>query len=386
MAWRMRTVVNERLMFIAALQTGDASFSEVCRRFGVSRRTGYKWQGRYEAEGPAGLESRLSVAAGCPHKTDLVVVDRLLALRKEHPTWGPKKLRALVASEGLLPPAVSTVGDILTRHGLVRPRRRRPVPPRLATDREEAVHPNDTWCIDFKGNFALGDRTRCSPLTLTDEVSRYLLKCEGLLKTDAVPVRWHLDRAFREFGLPWRMRSDNGAPFATLAMGGLSELAVWWIRLGITPERIRPGHPEENGRHERMHRTLKDETTKPAGATLPEQQRMFDQFRHRYNDVRPHEALGQRPPRSCYSTSTRLMPAVLRSPEYPASMKVRRIDDAGRVRFAGQVNSTSISHWLAHEPVGLEEVEEDTFQLWYGPLLLARVTLGAKPFTFSPLR
>ena len=224
------------------------------------------------------------------------------------------------------------------------------------------------------------------PLTLTDEVSRYLLKCEGLLKTDAAPVRWHLDRAFREFGLPWRMRSDNGAPFATLAMGGLSELAVWWIRLGITPERIRPGHPEENGRHERMHRTLKDETTKPAGATLPEQQRMFDQFRHRYNDVRPHEALGQRPPRSCYSTSTRLMPAVLRSPEYPASMKVRRIDDAGRVRFAGQVNSTSISHWLAHEPVGLEEVEEDTFQLWYGPLLLARVTLGAKPFTFSPLR
>lgn len=281
---------------------------------------------------------------------------------------------------------MSTVGEILTRHGLVRPRRRRPVPPRVATDRDEAQHANDTWCVDFKGHFALGDRTRCYPLTLTDEVSRYLLKCEGLAKTDAAPVKLHLERAFREFGLPWRIRSDNGPPFATLAMGGLSQLAVWWIRLGITPERIRPGHPEENGRHERMHRTLKAETTAPAAATLAAQQRVLDQFRHRYNDVRPHEALGQRPPRSCYTSSTRLMPAVLRSPEYPSQMKVRRVDETGRMRFAGQSKSTTISAWLAHEPVGLGEIEDDTFKLWYGPLLLARVTLGARPFSFSPLR
>lgn len=387
MAWRVRTVVNERLKFIAELQVGDASFSDLCRRYGVSRRTGYKWQARYEAEGPAGLESRASVATQCPHKTAPEVIGRLLALRKEYPTWGPKKLRALVESEGMKPPAVSTVAEILARHGLIRPLRRRPVPPHATgTERAEAEHPNDIWCIDFKGHFALGDRTRCTPLTLTDEMSRYLLKCEGLVKTNAEAVRPHIELAFREFGLPWRIRSDNGPPFVTLAMGGLSELAVWWIRLGITPERIEPGHPEQNGRHERMHRTLSDETAVTPEHTMAQQQPAFDRFRHRFNDVRPHEALGQRTPRSSYTISNRVMPAVLKSPEYPPGMKVRRCNEHGCIRFAGQTNNTRLSTWLAREPVGVEQVEEDTFRVWYGPLLLARVTLGAKPFSFTPLR
>jgi transposase InsO family protein len=386
MPWRARTIVNERLNFIAELQREDASFSEVCRRFGISRRTGYKWQGRYEAEGPSGLESRPSIASECPHKTPPDVIERLVALRKEHPTWGPKKLRAVVESEGLAPPAASTVGELLKRYGLVRPRRRRPVPPRLGTERGEAEHPNDIWCIDFKGHFALGDRSRCYPLTLSDAASRYLLKCEGLFETHAAPVRLHVERAFREFGLPWRIRSDNGPPFATMAMGGLSELAVWWIRIGITPERTDPGHPEQNGRHERMHRTLKAETATEPAECLREQQRIFDQWRHCYNDVRPHEALEQRPPCSRYSSSTRVMPATERSPEYPATMKVRRLDERGRLRFANQTSSTVISRWLAREPVGLEEIDEDTFHIWYGPLRLACVTLGARPFTLSPLR
>lgn len=206
-----------------------------------------------------------------------------------------------------------------------------------------------------------------------------------MAKTNAPAVRIHLERAFREFGLPWRIRSDSGPPFATMAMGGISELAIWWIRLGITPERIAPSHPEQNGRHERMHRTLQAAIS-PAAPNLREQQPNLDRFRHEFNDVRPHEALGQRTPRSAYSCSSRVMPSTERSPEYPSSMKVRRADETGRIRFAGQAASTTISAWLAHEPIGLEEIESDTYRLWYGPLPLAEVTLGARPFSLVPLK
>jgi hypothetical protein len=241
--------------------------------------------------------------------------------------------------------------------------------------------PNEVWCVDFKGHFALGDKTRCHPLTLTDHASRYLLKCEALTEPTEAAVAVHFDRAFREYGLPDRMRSDNGAPFATKALGGLSSLSVGWIKLGILPERIEPGHPEQNGRHERMHKTLKAETASPPSPDLREQQRSFDRFRYVFNDERPHEALKQKPPASRYERSRRVMPAAPKSPEYPDSMQTRRLDGAGRLKFKG--HTELLTKLLAHEPVGLEPIDEDTWEIFYGSIPIAELRIRNNDATVS---
>jgi putative transposase len=235
----------------------------------------------------------------------------------------------------------------------------------------DGTHPNDVWCVDFKGHFALGDKSRCYPLTVTDHVTRYLLKCEALAQPREEPVRRQFERTFREFGMPLRMRSDNGPPFASTGLGGLSALSVWWMKLGIVPERIEPGKPQQNGRHERMHRTLKLEATSPAQATQADQQRVFDNFRALFNDVRPHEALARKTPASRYSPSPRSMPEQLRSPEYPDMMKVRRLDANGMLCFGGK--PFFFCSALGGEPVGLQLVEEDTWEVFYGPILLAEL-------------
>ncbi|WP_437630348.1 integrase core domain-containing protein [Sorangium sp. So ce854] len=379
MPWKETCSVDERLQFIAQVNESDETFAELCRRFGISRKTGYKWVERYEQAGPRGLEERRPVAHTFPHATAAVIVDALVELRKERPTWGSKKLRARLESMGLEGlPATSTTGELLKKHGLIRPRRRRVVtptsamPPTLAP----AEQPNDTWCADFKGHFALGDKTRCHPLTLTDQASRYLLKCEGVAKPDEASVRPHFERAFHEFGLPNRIRSDNGPPFATPGVGGLSALSVSWIKLGVVPERIEPGKPQQNGRHERMHKTLKAEATSPPQVTLAAQQRVFDRFRHEYNDQRPHEALGQRTPASRYTPSRRTMPSKPSSPEYPDTMAVRRIDHTGKVKLGG--SHAFVSKLIANEPVGLLPIADDVWELYYGPVLLAQVNLKNK--------
>jgi len=383
--WKETCAVDERLRFIAAVNESDESFSELCRQFGISRKTGYKWCKRYEQFGPAGLEDRAPIPRSCPHATPPEMLDLILELRKERPTWGPKKLRARLQTlgyEGV--PAASTIGDILKKHGLIRPRRRRVYPPLVPSPIQPPEQPNDTWCVDFKGHFALGDGSRCHPLTVTDEVSRYLLKCEGLAKADEASVQPHFDRAFREFGLPRRIRSDNGPPFATAGIGGLSKLSVHWIKLGIHPERIEPGKPEQNGRHERMHKTLKEEATQPPAATLSEQQRRFDRFRHIFNDERPHEALGQKPPASVYTPSPRPMPREPKSPEYPDTMTVRKLDASGRLQFGG--DNTLVTRLLANEPVGLLPIDDGVWELYYGPVLLAQVTLKSKELRLQKVR
>jgi transposase InsO family protein len=378
--------MDERLLFISMVNESDETFAALCERFGISRKTGYKWVARYEALGPAGLAERRPIAHTFPHRMSDDVLDKVIELRKEHPKWGPKKLRARLGalSEPTLP-AASTIGDALKKHGLIRPRRRRVHPPMHPVGIACTENPNDTWCVDFKGHFALGDKTRCNPLTLTDHVTRYLLKCEGLSKGDDTTVRPHFERAFHEFGMPGRMRSDNGPPFATPGIGGLSALSVWWIQLGIIPERIEPGHPEQNGRHERMHRTLKDEVASPPAESMIEQQRSFDRFRRIYNDERPHEALGMKTPATRYTPSRRAMPPRPSSPEYPDTMKVRKLDEYGRLAWMGQRN-VAVSRLLAREPVGLEPVDEDRWKLYYGPVLLAEVTLRDKELRFERKR
>jgi putative transposase len=381
--WKETCPMDERVKFVAAVNEFDGSFRELCRQFGISPRTGYKWIHRYEQFGPAGLEDRPPIPKRLPHATPSDVLARIIELRKEHPTWGPKKLHGWLVDRGLQVPSPSTVGDLLKRHGLVKPRRRRVRTPPCVEPLAIGSQPNDVWCVDFKGHFALGDKTRCHPLTLTDHASRYLLKCEALTEPTEAAVAIHFDRAFREFGVPERMRSDNGAPFATKALGGLSSLSIRWIKLGIVPERIEPGHPEQNGRHERMHKTLKAETASPPSADLPEQQRAFDRFRHVYNDERPHEALKQKPPASRYECSRRAMPSAPSSPQYPDSMQTRRLDSSGRLKFKGHI--TLLTKLLAHEPIGLEALDDETWEIFFGPVPIAELRIHGKEATLSRL-
>ncbi len=374
MPWKEIRPVDERIRFIAALKEDPkGNFRRLCERFGISRAKGYKWVRRYNELGPSGLEDQKPVARSCPHKTDAAVIDKVIALRKEHPFEGPRKLRArlLALEPGLAVPAASTIGELIDRHGLIRPRRARIRVPPHPSPLEPCAHPNELWCVDFKGHFACADRVRCYPLTISDAASRYLIKCEALTEPKDEPVRVHFERAFREFGLPDRIRSDNGPPFATKALGGLSRLSVWWIQLGIMPERIEPGHPEQNGRHERMHRTLKEQTATPPQLTLCDQQRAFDRFRGDYNEQRPHEALGQTPPAAHYEPSLRPMPAQPSAPQYGEDFLVRQTKSNGCISWKGY--ELKLTRLLAGQPVGLKPIDDDEWELFYGPLLIGYV-------------
>ena len=374
MPWKETCSMDERVRLIALWNEGQISVSELGRVFGISRKTVYKWLARYEERGAAGLVDSAPIAHRHPHATPDSVVAALIELRKERPTWGPKKLRARLAQLGMAVPAISTVGELLKKHGLIRARRRRVYPPRMPSELALTTRPNDTWCVDFKGHFALGDKSRCYPLTLTDQVSRYLLKCEAVERQDTACVKVHFERAFREYGMPLRIRSDNGPPFASASVGGLSALSVWWIKLGVTPERIEPGKPQQNGRHERTHRTLGEETARPAQPNVTAQQLAFDRFRADYNNVRPHEALDQTAPIVHYSNSHRSMPESPKSPEYPDGMRVLKVSPRGTIKPFNQ-NNLVLTNLLAGEPVGVLESGEGTYQIFYGNVVLATVSL-----------
>lgn len=362
--------MNERVRFIGELLAGERSMSELCTLYGVSRKTGYKWLARYEAAGASGLEDRSHAPLQQALSVDAALVQRLLQARCQHPSWGPRKLLVWLQTRHprLKWPAASTVGEILCRHGLVSPRKRTHKSPAHQGALINPDAPNVLWCTDFKGQFRTGDARYCYPLTLTDAFSRYLLVCRGVLIPDTTSVwRW-FERAFQEHGLPMAMRSDNGPPFASKALGGLSRLSVWWIKLGIMPERISPGCPQQNGRHERMHRTLKHETTRPAAASLRAQQRTFDRFVTEYNEERPHEALGQRPPNSVYRGSPRAYPRRVPHIEYPDSYTVRQVRCNGEVKWHGHL--VYISQVLPGEPVGFYQIDEHTWRVYFGMLQL----------------
>lgn len=371
MPWKETCSVDERSSFIAMVQAKSMSFAETCGSFGISRTTGYKWFDRYHELGVSGLGDRSRAPKRRPWALSREMKKKLVALRQRRPSWGPRKMLAWLElhEPELELPAASTVGELLKREGLVKSRRRKRWPPGATpTGLQEAKAPNDCWAVDFKGDFVV-DHERCYPLTTTDLFSRFLLGCTALRSTATVGARPVFERLFQEYGLPSAIRSDNGVPFSSIALGGLSQLSVWWVKLGIRLERIPPGQPQHNGKHERMHRTLKAETCKPPEATLESQQRRFDTFRLDFNIDRPHEALGNELPAGVYEPSQRSYPSKLPELEYPGHFALRRVRHDGSIKLLTQ--ELYVSEPLSGEVVALEEKDDRLFHLHFGPIFLA---------------
>jgi transposase InsO family protein len=373
MPWQETSFMDQRRQFIGLYQRGLLPVTELAERFGISRKTAYKWIDRYEDGGPPGLTDRSRRPLSCPHATPEAVIRAVLEARRHHPRWGAKKLLRILRRQGpeATWPARSTVCDLLKRHGLVptTPRRLpRSHPGRPLTPMTE---PNAIWTADFKGQFKTRDGLYCYPLTLVDGYSRYLLACQSLRSTAVALSRPIFQRVFEEYGLPRIIRTDNGVPFATTALGRLSLLSVWWVRLGIYPELIEPAHPEQNGRHERLHRTLKAEATRPPSGNLPAQQVRFNRFRREYNEERPHEALGQETPASVYRPSLRAFPQKLTPLEYPGHFEVRLVSRNSGIRW--KHHWVCVTHTLAGEYVGLEEIDDGLWEVYFGPLRLGRM-------------
>jgi len=370
MPWKETCAMNERMKFVALVQEGDETMAALCRRFGISRKTGYNMMARFAAEGIDGLADRSHAAHHHPHAVSETVENLIIDLRRLRPTWGPRKLRLRL--DEIDPaekwPAKSTIGEILRRHGLVVPRRRRRATPADSSPFAEIGGPNDTWCVDYKGWFRTGDGRRCDPLTISDAYSRYLLRCQAVRRLDERCARPLMEATFREYGLPRAIRSDNGTPFASVGVGGLSRLSVWWIKLGIRVERITPGRPSENGRHERLHGTLKRDACEPPASNRRAQQRCFDAFRNIYNNERPHEAIGDVAPGTIYRSSPRAYPARLSEIAYPDDWEIRMARSSGEIKWRGE--HIFIGEALGGEPLGLEEIDGGAWRVHFGPVFL----------------
>lgn len=375
MPWDERTQMDQRVRFIAALESCRYTMTELCQEYGISRKTGYKWAERYMQEGVDGLKDRSRAPLRCPHRTASRCERALVEERRKHPLWGPRKLLVILERRySDWPwPAPSTAGAILKRHGLVASQRHRwrRRPPAPAKPVVEAARPNDVWTADFKGEFRMGDRKLCYPLTAVDLKSRFLLGCAGKSSVAVDGARPVFKGLFAEYGLPSKILTDGGSPFAAPhSPRHLTRLSVWWVKLGIEPVVIEPGHPEQNGCHERMHRTLKAATARPPASCMRSQQRAFDGFRKEFNEERPHESLGMRPPAELYEPSPRPLPAKTPEMDYPGHYEVRRVRSKGEVKWRGSVLYVSAA--LVGERVGFEETDEGLWSLCFGPLLLGR--------------
>lgn len=359
--------MEQRQQLIQAYHTGLYSMSELCMAYGVSRKTGYKWLTRYREGGSGALENRSSAPRRSPQRMDPKIEALLVETRRARPRWGPRKILPWIArkypalADQL--PAPSTVGDLYRRHGLVKPRKRRRPIRFTPAGKLITGAPNEVWTADFKGEFRLRKGPYCYPFTLADAHTRFLLACQAERSTALAGVRATLLEAFRTYGLPRAIRTDNGIPFVTYGQSGLSRLSVWWIKLGIRHQRIAKARPDQNGRHERMHRTLKAETTRPAESSLIAQQTRFDHFRMDFNTERPHEALGQQTPASCYQCSARPYPEQIEPPRYPPQCEVRKVDSKGHFKFRGATHF--LAHPLAGEFLGLVEIADDIWSVHF---------------------
>ena len=373
MPWKESSPMDQKTQFIADYLRHTLPFTELCALYHVSRKTGYKWVARYAELGAPGLEDRSCRPHSCPRQTPGEAVAAILEARRRHPTWGAKKLLACLSRRDPDQPwpSRSVCCAILARHGLIHKPRRRRLPGHPGKPPSLISAPNEVWSADFKGQFKTRDGRYCYPLTVTDNFSRFLLGCQALKSVCVADSQSVFRRLFREFGLPHRIRTDNGVPFATVSLARLSRLSAWWVRLGVLPELIEPGCPQQNGRHERMHRTLKAETTRPPAATMRSQQRSFDRFRREYNEERPHEAIGMQTPSALYAPSPRPYPERLPRLEYPQHFETRYVSKNGGIRWrSGWVN---VSITCAGEYVGLEEIDDGRWDVYFGPLKLGRL-------------
>lgn len=370
MSWKVSDPVSERVEFIGLLKSGQRTLTGLCREFGICRTTAYKYARRFEEEGIDGLKERSRAPHVLPRQTGAEIRDLIISARKLHPSWGPRKLKAWLEERvpTLELPYPSTIGDILKRAGLVQARRRRFKAPPVSSPASQVTAPNEEWNADFKGEFRLGNGQYCFPLTVTDACSRFLLKVQALQSTAMKTAKRVFERTFREFGLPGAIRTDNGCPFAGTGLRRLSPLSVWWIKLGIRLVRGRPHHPQDNGRHERMHRTLKAETTRPPAFESRDQQKRFDAFQREYNFERPHEALGQKPPGRFYQASGRTYPARVPEVDYPPHFEVRSVSSGGT--FAWHSQPVFVSHSLEGERIGLVEIDDGLWRVYYAHLEL----------------
>ena len=373
MPWKETCTMDQRMKFLFHYLEHEWPMAALCREFGISRKTGYKLISRYIESGLDGLHDR----SRAPHHHPNAVADEvecsIIATRHQHPTWGPRKLRTWLNryKPDLRWPSASTIGEILNRHGLTVSRRRCRKTgvydqPFVGCDFANAV-----WSADFKGWFVTGDGARCDPLTITDNYSRYLLRCQAVRRTGFDAVKPIFEAAFREHGLPVAIRTDNGPPFATTTVGSLSKLSIWWLKLGIIPERIEPGKPAQNGRHERMHRTLKQDTANPPKQTWSAQQKAFDYFCDEYNQQRPHEAINMQTPIELYSRSAREYPLILPEIVYAEDMVIRTVHSQGDLRWKGR--QIHLSETLSGESVGLRQISDRLWDIYFGSIRLAQL-------------
>ena len=332
--------------------------TELCESFGISRNTGYKILNRYLRDGPEGLRDQSRAPRSHPNQTPPHVEAAILRVRRAHPTWGSKKILAVLEREhpGLVWPSRSTIDAVLNRAGVVTPRgrrrRRHPSSPPVV----EAMGPNDVWSIDYKGWFRVGDGTRCDPLTINDVFSRVSLECRAMVSPKLEDVRGRLEAIFSQFGLPTRILSDNGPPFGSTGLAGLTRLGVWLLRLGVQPVFIEPGRPDQNGRHERFHETLKAETANPPRASIRAQQASFTRFQTTYNEERPHEALGMLVPAQLWESSPRVLPTTLPEHQYPDEFETRRVRRDGTIKWAGDY--VFLGEAMSGEVIGTKQVDE----------------------------
>jgi putative transposase len=365
MPWKETCAMDQKMQLIGDYLEEGSTITGLSKQYAVSRTTTHKWINRYKQGGNEGLTPRSTVPLRHPNATPLAIAREIVALKLKHPSFGPRKvIYWLRQHDPEKPwPAISTAGNILKQAGLVKPRKRRLRTPPYTEPFQACGGPNLVWSLDYKGQFKTGDGQLCYPLTVSDNFSRYLLGCQALRHPDYRASRPVLEALFKQYGLPAAIRTDNGAPFASTGLGGLSRLSVWFIRLGIKPERITAGHPQENGRHERMHRSLKEATAKPPKGNQREQQKAFDSFKLEYNLERPHEALGMQTPASQYKPSLRPYPARLPKITYRGNYQVRQVRHNGEIKWKGE--KVYVSQALAGEAVALKPQGEHQWVIYY---------------------
>jgi putative transposase len=377
MPWRIVSMTEERIKFLSeALDPKrNISFRDLCLSFNISTKTGYKWLNRFYQGGENHLENISRKPLTCPSKISPEVEECIILIRKDYPSWGPKKIRVEIMNyfSHLKTPSEGSIGNVLSKNSLSNHRLYRKHVAKTAP-LGECLEPNDIWMYDFKGWFLTADGKKCEPLTITDGFSRYLLQCKHMPRKRGCDVWNVLESTFYEYGLPKKIRSDNGPPFASLGVGRLSALAIKLIKVGVTPEWIKPGCPQENGRHERFHLTLKNETAMPPALTVPLQQEKFDQFKKYYNHKRYHEALEQKIPGTIYKTSNRIWDGKFKSPEYLSDFEVRKVGKSGSINWKG--TAFFISESLQGEFVGIKEIEFGISGVYYGPILLGGINLN----------